>query len=874
MLPFLSFPLIHPMKILESKVMRGPNYWSIEHGTIIVLKVQLDDLPANEEKSLIQKAVDIIPALSQKYHIDDAKTNSVVQLIKYLSVELQCMAEMPCTYARSKAGNNKGEYLITIEYQLEEAGLYAAKAAFNITEALYNNLPVNVEGAINELLEIRAKFKLGATTGYILDAFKKRNIPYKRFNNGSLITLGYGIKQQKIRTAVTDTTSGLGIELAGDKEETKNLLAEANIPVPRGIIVYSEAGLRERIIEVKFPVVLKPLDGNHGRGVTTNVMDMEKAIFGFEIAKKISNAVILEEYIEGDDYRFLVINFKMVAVAKRTPCYVKGNGVSTIQELIDEENRNPQRGNEEKHVLAIIKVEPVTLKILADKNLTLESVLPVGEILTIKDTANISAGGTAEDVTNSVHPENKFMVERIARMFHLNICGVDIMAKAVNVPITREVGAVIEVNAGPGIRMHSNPQNGIERDVASPIVEMLFPKPSDALIPIIAVTGTNGKTTTTRLIAHLAKHAGYKPGFCTTEGIYIDGHLTFEGDCTGYMSAHDVLFDPVIDLAVLECARGGILKSGLGFENCDISIITNISEDHLGLKDINTLEDMARVKSVVARSTYKNGYSVLNADNDLCYKIKDELDCNIALFSMKSDNPRLKEHCEKGGLAATIENGYVVVYKGKTAIQIEMLENIPVTFKGKASYMVKNVLPAVLAGIISGFSVSEIQTGLKTFLPSPLFTPGRMNLFDFTRFKVMVDYAHNMDGFFELKRFLDEIEDSPKIGIIAMAGDRKDDDIRHIGLLAATMFDKIIIKHDKDLRGRTAENISELLLEGISQINKAVPTTIISDEKEAIDYAIENAETGSFILICAGIVSETIDYVNQLYTAKGLTELI
>jgi cyanophycin synthetase len=862
------------MKIIETKVMRGPNYWSTEQPQLIVLKVQADDIPEVFAKELAQQATKLFPSLASQHHIEDSAQKGVVQLIKYIALELQCMARMECRYARSKAAPVKGEYYITFQYMIEDAGLYAAKAAFTITDDLINNKPVDISHYIEDLLAIRNKFKLGATTSYILDAVKKRNIPYRRFDNGSLITLGYGNKQQKIRTAVTDTTSGLGIELAGDKEETKKLLAEANLPVPKGILVYSESGLRERIDEVRFPVVLKPLDGNHGRGVTTNVRDVEKAVFGFNIAKRISNAVILEEFIEGDDYRFLVINYKFQAAAKRTPAYIVGNGKSTIQELIDEENKNPERGNDEKHVLAFIKVDDVTRKILTEKGLTTDSVLPKGERLIIKDTANISAGGTAEDVTERVHPENIFMAERVAKMFNLNICGIDIMAKSIEIPITREVGAIIEVNAGPGLRMHSNPQGGKVRDVASPIIEMMFPTPSHARIPIVAVTGTNGKTTTTRIIAHLAKQAGHKPGFCTTEGIYIDGHLTYEGDCTGYLSAQDVLFDPVIDFAVIECARGGILKSGLGFDVCDISIITNVSEDHLGLKDINTLEDMTRVKSVVAQTTSKTGYSILNADNDFCYRIKDELDCNVALFSTRHDNERIREHCEHGGLAASIEAGYLVVYKGKTAIQVEQIDNIPITFKGKASHMIKNLLPSVLAGIISGFTVDEIQKGLKTFYPSPANTPGRMNLFDFQGFKVMVDYAHNMDGFFELKRFLDEVQDSPKVGIIAVAGDRRDEDIRHMGLLAATMFDKIIIKFDKDLRGRTAKSISDLLMEGISQINKNVPTTIIPDEKEAIEHAINNAEKGSFILICAGIVSETIELVNQLNKINSLTTQI
>ncbi|MGZ3920797.1 MAG: cyanophycin synthetase [Bacteroidia bacterium] len=853
------------MKIIETKVMRGPNYWSIDYGSLIVLKVQADEVNETEVKRIIQKAIELVPALSGKHQVQE-----LLQLVKCLALELQCMAEMPVAFSRILPTNTKGEHIIIIEYSIEEAGIYASRAAVAITKALLNNEAVNLLEELNDLLDIRAAKKLGATSAYILDAVKKRKIPFRRFDNSSLITLGYGSKQQKIRTAVTDTTSGLGIELAGDKDETKKILAEANCPVPKGILVYSEAGLRERIIEVKFPVVVKPLDGNHGRGVTTNIMDVEKAVFGFNIAKKISNAVILEEYIEGYDYRFLVINYKLVAVAKRAPAFIKGDGKSSIQQLVDKENKNPERGNDEKHVLAFIKIDDITRKILSDKKLTLDSIVPKGEIVILKDTANISAGGTAEDVTDIVHPENIFMAERIAKMFNLNICGIDIMTRAVDIPITPDVGAIIEVNAGPGLRMHSNPQGGKVRDVASPIVEMMFPLPASARIPIIAVTGTNGKTTTTRLIAHLAKQAGHKPGFCTTEGIYIDGHLTYEGDCTGYMSALDVLFDPVIDFAVLECARGGILKSGLGFDVCDISIVTNVSEDHLGLKDINTIEDMAKVKSVVSRATSKNGYSILNADNDPCYKIKEDVDCKVALFSTKSDNERIKQHCNSGGLAATIEGGYVIVYKGKTKIEVELIDNIPITFKGKASYMIKNILPAVLAGIISGFTLDEIQKGLKTFYPSPALTPGRMNLFDFSHFKVMIDYAHNIDGFFELKRFLDEVEDSPKVGIISIAGDRRDEDILNVGLLAATMFDKIIIKHDKDLRGRTAENISDLLLKGISRINKAVPTTIISNEKEAIEYAINNAEKGSFILICAGIVTETVEQVNQLYKINAL----
>ncbi|MCE3225530.1 MAG: cyanophycin synthetase [Bacteroidetes bacterium] len=854
--------------------MRGPNYWSQEQKNLIVLVVRLDELPESIVKMISQQAIRELPGLSSKYHIEDCVCTGAVQLIKYIALELQCLAGMECNYSRSKAGHEKGEYFITFSYTVEEAGLIAAEEAFNITEALINNEPYDTDKIIETLARIKTRNQYGATSAYLLNEVEKRGIPYRRFDNGSLITLGYGNKQKKIRTAVTDSTSGLGIELAGDKDETKKILNEAGLPVPKGIVVYSEKELEERIREVKFPLVTKPLDGNQGRGVTINIRDLEKAMYGLQIAQKISRGVIIEEFIEGHDYRFLVVDFKLVAVTKRIPAMIVGNGTSTIEQLIEEENKNPQRGKESKHVLALIKIDDVTKNILSEKNLELHSILPRGEELKLKLIANISAGGTAEDVTDTVHPENIFMAEHVARIFNLNICGIDIMTKGVDQPITRETGAIIEVNAGPGLRMHSNPQKGTSRNVAAPVIDMLFPSNNNARIPIVAITGTNGKTTTTRLIAHLAKQAGFKPGFCTTEGIYIDGHLTHQGDCTGFISAQDVLFDPLVDFAVLECARGGILKSGLGFTNCDVSIITNITEDHLGLKHIHTLDEMAKVKSVVAKSTFPHGYCILNADNDLCYKIKDDLDCKIALFSLKSDNERIMKHRNEGGLAVAVEEGYVTVYNGHSGIRIEHIENIPLSFRGKANYMVKNILPAVLASVMSGFSITDIQTGLRTFIPSPTHTPGRMNLFDFHNFKVMVDYAHNMDGFFELKRMLDQVEDTPKIGVIAVAGDRRDDDIRHVGLLAATIFDKLIIKHDKDLRGRTAQEITDLLKQGIAQMNKHVPTEVIPDEKEAIDYAVGHAEKGSFILICAGTVFETIEYVGQLQRINNLTSHI
>ncbi len=461
-----------------------------------------------------------------------------------------------------------------------------------------------------------------------------------------------------------------------------------------------------------------------------------------------------------------------------------------------------------------------------------------------------------------VHPYNKFMVERIARLMNLDICGVDIVSKDINIPIKRGVGGVVEVNACPGLRMHLSPAKGYGRNVAEPILDMMFPNNDNGRIPVVAITGTNGKTTTSRLIAHMAKQAGHKVGYTTTEGIYIQDQVVHEGDCTGPQSAQAVLWDPTIDFAVLECARGGILRSGLGFDTCDISIVTNVTDDHLGLKGVNTLEDLAKVKCVVARSTASTGYAILNADDDLVYAMRHEVDGKIALFSMDANSARIKKHCDNDGLAAYVDNGYLVVCKGKWKTRIEKIVNIPLSLNGRAECMIKNIMPATLAAVIRDFDIQDIRQALKTFIPSAEQTPGRMNIFKFSHFEVMVDYAHNPDGFMQLKKFMDNTQASVKIGIVSGTGDRRDEDIRTIGRLCGQIFDELIIKHDHDLRGRSRESITSLLMEGAYTV-KEMPIQVISNEEEAIQYAIDHAKENAFITICADKVFETIETVKR-----------
>ncbi|MFN8245833.1 MAG: Mur ligase family protein [Ferruginibacter sp.] len=509
------------------------------------------------------------------------------------------------------------------------------------------------------------------------------------------------------------------------------------------------------------------------------------------------------------------------------------------------------------------------------KGYTLETIPPAGELVLLKPTANLSTGGTSTDVTDEVHPANIIMCERIAKIIGLDICGIDIMATDLRTPVTENGGAILEVNAAPGFRMHIEPSVGLPRNVAEPVVDMLFPKGSVGKIPIIAITGTNGKTTTTRLTAHIAKTAGYKVGYTTSDGVYIQNQLMMKGDCTGPVSSQFVLKDPTVDFAVLECARGGILKSGLAFQNCDVAVVTNISADHIGLGGIDTMEQMAKVKSVVPETVFPQGYAILNADDDLVFAMQKNLSCNIALFSMDENNPRITEHCKKGGYAAVFENGYITIMKGTWKIRVIKVTEVPVTYGGKALHNIMNCLPAVLSTYFwRNISIEDIRLALQTFVPSATQTPGRLNMFQFKHFQFLVDFAHNPAGLELLCDFVSKLEGEPKVGIISGTGDRRDEDIRELGRISGKYFDEIIIRQDKNLRGRTAEEIVNLLVEGINETKpKDIPITIIYNEKEAIMHAYNNAKTGSLITIMCDVVAEALDLIKALKEKEDATEL-
>ena len=864
------------MKILGFRVMRGPNLWSIRRQKLIVMRLDLEEMeefPTNKIPFFLERMDALIPSLVEHRCSEDCRGGFYMRVqegtwlghvIEHIALEIQTLAGMDTGFGRTRGTGEHGVYNVVYSYIEEKSGLFAGEAAFRIVNSIIKGENYDLQADIQKMRELREDERLGPSTGSLVEEAAKRGIPFMRLNNHSLVQLGYGINQRRIQATIASTTSNIAVEIACDKEDTKNLLDRMNIPVPKGDIIYKAEDLSECVNRLGFPLVFKPINGNHGKGATIGVMNEEDAQSAFTRAQVYSRGVIVEQFITGDDYRLLVIDYKFVAAAKRTPAAVMGDGVHTIQELVDIVNLDPRRGYGHEKVLTSIKIDANTMEVLTKAGLTLDTILPEGKEQYLKSTANLSTGGTATDVTDIVHPYNIFMAERIARAIGLDICGIDLMSPDISVPMNENNANVLEVNAAPGFRMHLEPTIGIARNVAEPVIDMLFPPAAPFLIPIIAVTGTNGKTTTTRLTGHIIRSMGHKVGMTTSDGIYIQNRMLEKGDCTGPASSKFVLMDPTVEYAVLETARGGILRSGLGFRHADIAIVTNVAADHLGMRDIHTLDDLAKVKSVVVESVKDSGYAILNADDDLVYAMRERATCKLAYFSIDPSNPRILEHCEAGGLAAVMENGYVTIMKGTWKLRIEKIVSIPLTFSGRALFNVQNILPSVLACFIQGIKIEDIRSALETFIPSAAQTPGRMNVFKFQNFEVMVDFAHNPHGMRAVGKFLERTEATMKIGIISATGDRRDEDIRELGEVAASIFDSIIVRNDKNLRGRTAEEIYHLVLEGIQKIKPDMPVITIRSESEAIPYAISNAPKGAHITICSDVVAEALQLVKEL----------
>jgi cyanophycin synthetase len=872
------------MKIDKIQALRGPNIWSINRKKLIQMRLDLEEMeerPTNKIEGFRERIEAMFPTMIEHrcsegcrggFFMRVDKGTWMGHVIEHIALEIQTLAGMETGFGRTRETKTPGVYNVVFSYTEENVGLFAAESAVAIAQSLIDGTDYDLEADIQKMREIRERVRLGPSTGSIVEEAVNRDIPWIRLGTNSLVQLGYGVNQMRFQATITCNTSNIAVDIACDKEQTKKMLDAASIPVASGGICVDEEDLEVVVKKIGYPIVIKPLDGNHGKGASINVKNWEDAVEGLAYAKKYSRRVIVEKFITGFDFRVLVIDNKLVAAAKREPAHVKGDGKQNIQQLIDETNLDPKRGYGHENVLTQIDVDRDTEDLLEKLGYTLATIPKKGEVVYLKSTANLSTGGTSVDVTDMMHPENIFICERISRVIGLDICGVDIMAENLTQPLKVNGGCILEVNAAPGFRMHLAPSEGLPRNVAAPVIDMLYPPGKPSRIPIISVTGTNGKTTTTRLLAHIVKNNGYKVGFTTSDGIYVQNHMMEKGDTTGPISAEYILKDPTVEFAVLETARGGILRSGLGFSRCDIAVLTNVAEDHLGLSDIHTLEDLARVKSVVVKSVKKDGWAILNGDDEQCIKIGNELDCNVAYFGLDENSPFLKKQSKEGKIIAIYENGFITVKKGEWKIRVERATHVPLTLGGKAKFMIANVLAATLASYLYGFKTDDISLSLKTFIPSVAQTPGRMNIFEFRKFKVLIDFAHNPAGYLGIEGYLENIDATKKIGIIAGVGDRRDEDIKECGLIAGRMFDHIIIRQEKHLRGRTEQEIINLITSGIKASGKKATYEIIPKETEAIKHAIDNAVEGSFITALSDVVTNAIEIVQDYLDKENESE--
>lgn len=868
------------MKILKTFTLRGPNYWSISRPNVILLRLDLEDLTevtTDRIPGFYQGLVTALPSLEEHFcsvgcqggflsRVEDGTLMGHV--LEHVALELQILAGMDVGFGRTRGTRTEGVYQVAFEYEHEAAGRYAARAALRLCNSIVETgkyAQSELQQDLADLKRLRAEASLGPTTDSLVREAKRRGLPCSPLETRDLLQLGYGKYQRRVQASLTSLSNVLAVELASDKEGTKQLLGNAGVPVPKGTVVEALSDLDEAIECIGgYPVVIKPLNGNHGRGITLDVQTPEQAEVAYEQARQVSRGVIVEHYYPGRDFRVLVVNHKVVAVAERVAAHVVGDGTSTVAELVEQENRNPKRGRGHDNLLTFIPLDATSEAVLERQGYTVDTVLDSGQVCYLRNTGNLSTGGIAIDRTDEIHPDTAWLAERVTRLIDLDVAGIDLVASDITQPLTAGLttgpnGVVVEVNAAPGLRMHLAPSQGKPRNVAAPILDMLFPPNRPYRIPIVAVTGTNGKTTTTRLIAHILRQVHDQVGFTTTDGIYIGDRLIEKGDNTGPLSAQVLLRDPSIDAVVLESARGGILRAGLAFDQCDVGVVLNVAADHLGLGDIDTLDQMARVKGVIAETVQPNGYAILNADDPLVVEMADKVDGQVAYFSMESDSPLVRSHVQRGGIAAIYAQGQICILQHDQVHRVAAAQEVPLTLGGRAPFMIANVMAASLAAFVQGVPAMAIRMALQTFHSSVQQTPGRMNLFNLGQFHALVDYAHNPAGYAAVGEFV-KTWPGRKIGVVGGPGDRRDQDLQELGALAAGIFDQIIVKEDDDLRGREAGSAAQQIVVGI---DRQCPYQVRHQETEAIAEALDNAPQGSLVVIFPESVNRAIDLISQ-----------
>lgn len=847
------------MKILEHRALRGPNRYSRYPTILMLLDIgEFEEKPSDVMPGFADRLAELMPSL-YGHECSVGEPGGFLQrlqrgtwaghIIEHVALELQCLAGVDVGFGKTYSTASHGVYRVVYRYRAESVGLCAGREAVALVEAVAAGQPFDLGQLVLELKKLRDRDMLGPSTQSIVDEATRRGIPVRQLNDASLIQLGHGARQRRIQATMTDRTTALSVEIADEKFRTKVLLERAGIPTPEGRIVESIAAAERAAARIGYPVAVKPEVGNHGRGITAQVSDAAelKTAFGQALAR--CESVIVEKSLTGFDFRVLVIDGKLAAAAMREPAHVIGDGNLTVRELIEAANTDPRRGIGHERALTIISVDGMTVRLLALRGYEVDDVLPVGEKLFLKSTANLSTGGTARDVTDEVHQDVRIMCERIARLVDMDCIGIDIVAPGLDQPLDPSVAGIVEVNAAPGFRMHLDPTQGTARNVAAPFVAMLFPPEESFAVPIVAVTGTNGKTTTAKLIAHALKYSGKIVGFAGTTGVEIDGVAVVTGDYSGPGGASLVLREPTVDHAVLEVARGGILRRGLGFDECDVGVLLNVDADHIGTDGVENIEELALVKSTVVEVVRASGSSVLNADDPTVVKMQDRAGGEVVFFSMDPENATVRGHLAAGGAAVVLEGDDVVIRSRNPAVQVLSVLDAPVTLRGVATFNTANVLAAVAALHGLGMSAPVIRKGINTFHPSASQNPGRMNIIDFVTFKVIVDYAHNVPAVLALGRALPLISAGRKIVVAHGTGNRTDANIKEFGAALASVYDHLILT-DADPRTRVPGETPDLVRLGALETGfPEAEVEIVPGSLEAIDRGFETVRAGDLLVV-------------------------
>lgn len=869
------------MEIRKVLALRGPNIWA----NFPVLEAWVDlgeyrSLPTDRIAGFRERLLTLLPKLSEATSVGQQgifadrleRGLSLAHVLEQVMLHLQSEAGSSVGFGRSTETAEPGVYKVAVEYNDEQVGRATLAEAKDLILSVVQGLSFDAAASIAKLRDLIYDVCLGPSTASIVRAATRRGIPYRRLNTGSLVQFGHGANQRRILTAETDRTSAIAESVAQDKQLTRQLLKSVGVPVPEGEPV---ANVEEAIAaaeEIGYPVVVKPQYGNHGRGVATNLQTKEQVSSAYVVAREEESTIMVEKFAPGDDYRVLVVGKRVIAAAKREPAKVIGDGVSTIAQLIEQVNRDPRRSDGHSTVLSKIRIDAVALNVLADQNLTPGSIPAAGQLVLIRRNANLSTGGTATDVTDIMHPHVAEQAVDAARVVGLDIAGIDIVCQDISRPLEDQGGVVVEVNAGPGLRMHLEPSSGKGRAVGEAIIEMMFAEGEDARVPIVAVTGTNGKTTTTRMIANILAASGKAVGFTCTDGIYVGNRRVDTGDCSGPKSAHAVLMNPRVEAAVLETARGGILREGLAFDRCDVAVVTNIGEgDHLGLNDIDTVEQLAHVKSTIVRAVALHGTAVLNADDPLTAAMSEHCPGATVFFSLRGDHALLQKRRAEGGRVVFVRDNAIILAEGVHEFPLISLDRIPVTHAGKVSFQVYNTLAATAATWALGTPAEVIRVGLESFSANLDKAPGRFNLLEINGATVIVDYGHNPSALTAMLEAIGHFPHGRRTVVYSAAGDRRDVDIVRQGELLGQAFDTVILYEDQYLRGRNAGEISALFRQGIEAAgHRAKEVHEVQGWRNAAAMALQAIQPGDLLLVQADVVDESVTFIRELF-ASGLS---